>query len=227
MAALKQFAIVTLIFASGVMAGINTAKATSVCDSVSGNLVGNCGFETGSFTSWTLSGNDVPLQQNNLYGVEGVDPFDGISPNSGNNQAFFADIVANVTVLSQSLSTTPGAMYTVSWHLAQDKSPTSSFPNEFIGSFGGVLLFGQTDVAAQGYTDYSFSVQATSSSSLLSFAIANDLGDFLLDDVSVVRQSATVTPLPAALPLFAGGLGVAGLLARRRTRKNAAAENSF
>ncbi len=33
----------------------------------------------------------------------------------------------------------------------------------------------------------------------------------------------TATPLPAALPLFAGGLGVFGLLARRRKRKNAAA----
>jgi hypothetical protein len=32
----------------------------------------------------------------------------------------------------------------------------------------------------------------------------------------------TVTPLPAALPLFATGLGVMGLLARRRKRKNAA-----
>ncbi len=31
------------------------------------------------------------------------------------------------------------------------------------------------------------------------------------------------TPLPAALPLFAGGLGVVGLLARRRKRKNTAA----
>jgi hypothetical protein len=35
--------------------------------------------------------------------------------------------------------------------------------------------------------------------------------------------SATATPLPAALPLFAGGLGVMGLLARRRKRKNTAA----
>jgi hypothetical protein len=31
------------------------------------------------------------------------------------------------------------------------------------------------------------------------------------------------TPIPAALPLFAGGLGVLGLLARRRKHKNAAA----
>jgi hypothetical protein len=35
--------------------------------------------------------------------------------------------------------------------------------------------------------------------------------------------AASATPLPAALPLFAGGLGVIGLLARRRKRKNAAA----
>jgi len=31
------------------------------------------------------------------------------------------------------------------------------------------------------------------------------------------------TPLPATLPLFAGGLGAMGLLGRRRKRKNAAA----
>jgi hypothetical protein len=35
--------------------------------------------------------------------------------------------------------------------------------------------------------------------------------------------AASATPLPAALPLFAGGLGVIGLLARRRKRKASAA----
>jgi hypothetical protein len=34
--------------------------------------------------------------------------------------------------------------------------------------------------------------------------------------------ATSATPLPAALPLFAGGLGVLGLLARRRKRKTAA-----
>jgi hypothetical protein len=35
--------------------------------------------------------------------------------------------------------------------------------------------------------------------------------------------TVAATPLPAALPLFAGGLGVIGLLGWRRKRKNAAA----
>ena len=43
-----------------------------------------------------------------------------------------------------------------------------------------------------------------------------------VDAVSVTGVN-TATPLPAALPLFAGGLGVMGLLARRRKRKAAQA----
>jgi hypothetical protein len=40
---------------------------------------------------------------------------------------------------------------------------------------------------------------------------------FNLDDLQFIQQ----TPLPAALPLFATGLGVMGLLSWRRKRKNA------
>ena len=39
---------------------------------------------------------------------------------------------------------------------------------------------------------------------------------------SLDAPNSTSTPVPAALPLFAGGLGVIGLLARRRKRKAAA-----
>jgi hypothetical protein len=41
-------------------------------------------------------------------------------------------------------------------------------------------------------------------------------------DLTVGNEAPTATPLPAALPLFAGGLGLIGLLARRRKQKQAA-----
>jgi hypothetical protein len=50
-------------------------------------------------------------------------------------------------------------------------------------------------------------------------------GDVLLAgfDASVSLGKTGTTPIPAALPLFAGGLGVIGMFTRRRKRKNDAA----
>jgi hypothetical protein len=41
-------------------------------------------------------------------------------------------------------------------------------------------------------------------------------------EFSVTVDSATATPLPAALPMFMGGAALIGLLARRRKQKRAA-----
>jgi hypothetical protein len=49
---------------------------------------------------------------------------------------------------------------------------------------------------------------------------ANDPGTFLVNNLFLPPTAET--PLPAALPLFATGLGALGLLARRRKRKQAA-----
>src|SRR5207342_1372158 len=66
------------------------------------NLVTNGGFETGDFTGWTNGGNT---------GFTGVDP--GIQ-HSGTYGAFFGPIGSN-GFLSQTLATTAGGVYTLSF----------------------------------------------------------------------------------------------------------------
>jgi MYXO-CTERM domain-containing protein len=188
------------------------ANAASACNSITGNLVANCGFETGSFSSWTLSGNDVPTELNNLYGVEGTDPLDGISPHSGSDQAFFADLDANSTTMSQSIPTTVGGVYTVVFYLAQDTSITAPYSNDLSVSFGGNLFDSLTAIPVEGYTKYLFETTATSSSTLLSFKFGDDLGELLVDDISV-----TPTPEPPAWMLMLTGMLGLGLLSRRAT----------
>jgi hypothetical protein len=65
----------------------------------------------------------------------------------------------------------------------------------------------------------------------LVFEFASNVSSFTISGLSPVNLSnitgldgpTTATPLPAALPLFAGGLGALGLLGWRRKRKAAAA----
>jgi len=47
--------------------------------------------------------------------------------------------------------------------------------------------------------------------------------DWDYNDLDVVVTNVSLTPVPAALPLFAGGLGAMGLLGWRRKRKDAVA----
>jgi hypothetical protein len=198
---------------------IQQGNAGSICAGVAGNLVVNCGFETGDFTGWTLSGNDVPGQQGVLYGVEaGQDP-DGNFPNSGNDQAFFGDLAANATTLSQTLATIPGGEYTVALFLAQDTPPGTGPPpdsNEFDVTLDGVTVDNFTAVPEEGYTEYTDTVQVTDSSSVLDITLGNDLGFFLLDDVSVA------TPEPSAWTLAIGGAALGFAFRRKLTNKRAA-----
>ncbi|MGA2219939.1 MAG: hypothetical protein ABSG51_17755 [Terracidiphilus sp.] len=189
------------------------SRASGSCTSIAGNLVANCGFETGDFTSWSLSGSEVPSELNFQYGVEGQDPVDLIIPHSGSDQAFFATLDADATTISQSLATTSGDAYTITFWLAQDTAVVTPYSNELSASFGADSLIDETAVPVEGYTEYSFTEDATSSSTLLSLTLGNDLGEFLLDDVSVV-QAPTVPEPPAWTLVLLGMIGSAFLCKR-------------
>lgn len=57
---------------------------------------------------------------------------------------------------------------------------------------------------------------------IITFDPSFDLSGYTLEFSAGIQNSAAATPLPAALPLFASGLGALGLLGWRRKRKVAA-----
>ena len=194
------------------------AWAADVCQT-GGNLVANCGFESGTFDGWTVAGTDVPAAQDVLYGVETADPYPiatgGTAPSSGDFQAYFSDQAANPITLSQTFATKVGTTYTVSFALAQydvNDPFDTSFVNALAASFGGSTLLTFKNSADFGYTTYTYDVTATSASSTFQIVTSDTTGEFLVDSVSV----AAPVPEPAAPLMIAAGLGLLATIARRR-----------
>lgn len=171
-------------------------------------LVSNGGFETGDFTGWTLSG---------YYsaGSVGVNPY-ASTAHSGSNSAYLSPDTDNndISYISQTLATTAGQHYLVSFWYRADRS----YSNELFAYWGGDLLLHLTDYTTYatypgGYTQATFDVMATGNSTTLMLG-SRDSYYTRWDDISVTSQVSAV-PVPAALWLLASGLGVLPVLRRR------------
>src|SRR5438874_10116435 len=139
-----------------------------ITQSARANLITNGGFETGDFTGWNVTGE---------ASVEG-EVF-GIPPHSGNFQAFVF-----TGALHQSVATTPGASYTISFLLAYSGVPLFT---SFSVSWGGVTIYNLSNEPHFDYREITFNVTASDSSTELLFQFRTNfpVGGWHLDDVRV------------------------------------------
>lgn len=140
----------------------------SQCDMVVGNLVVNCGFETGAFAPWAQSGD---------LSFTNVDTFSAHSGNFGDDTG----PVGGLGFIAQNLPTTAGATYNLSFWLANTGGPA----NRFTVSWGGTVIYDVSDQQAFGYTQYCWSGIAPSDSTELKFGFLQMPAYFQFDDVVV------------------------------------------
>lgn len=173
----------------------------------SDNLLSNPGFETGDFTDWTLTGNT------DFAGVSSS--FDGFSPLAGTYFAFLGPVGSD-GFISQTVATTPGTDYTISWYLGSD----GSIPNDFSVTFDGIQVFSAANLASTAgqYIHYSVSAPTADAFTTVTFGFRNDPGYLALDNTSV-----STVPEPSGIFLL--GAGWACLAALRGLRHTGSQSN--
>ena len=168
-------------------------------------LVQDGGFEAGDFCYWTLSG-DSSIYDNNYVDYADDTDGSGYSPYEGN---YFANLgqASDLAWLSQPLPTQAGQLYLLSFWLENPLQDTdsSSNPNQFIvqwntNSTSTNTIFNQANMGAFGYSNFVFTVKASTNVTTLQFGNRNDNDYFCLDSVSVMPL-----PAPAIQALAPGG----------------------
>ena len=211
-------------------------SAVSLAGAVNAASITNGDFETpvvtngsfdvyavgGSFTGWNVIG----IPGNNVAIIDGVNFAGGsVHAESGNQELDLTGTTGGIgsAGIQQTIATVSGQFYQLSFWVGTTPIANSGTSTVLVQINGGPLVpFTNATPAITNSVWQQFSTifQASSTSTTLAF-INGDCCDSSngLDNITIADAIGS-TPLPAALPLFAGGLGVIGLLARRRKQKN-------
>ncbi len=141
------------------------------CARVAGNLVVNCGFETGDFTGWTRSGD------------QGFTSIDTVSAHSG-TYGLDTGPTGSLGFIAQNLTTTPGASFSLCYWL----SSQAGTPNRFQVSWDGTVIRDDSNLPIFPYTQSCVTVVASGASTELKFGFLQVPAYFQFDDVSVAPQ---------------------------------------
>lgn len=173
----------------------------------------NPGFESGTFSGWTLGGS--------CTNIAGPDCWSGIVTNPAYEGTYAARFGSQPTsaTLSQ-LVDLPAGAYTVNFHLqlttGNPKGRGGFVPANLVYTYWGGDRIGSLESldASSFWTKYSYDFESYGVTSLM-FEFRQDIvGDFFFDDVTIDARA----PEPGTICLF--GLGIACLaLARRKFRR--------
>ena len=94
--------------------------------------------------------------------------------------------------LSQTIATTAGQTYTLSFWLQNEASGT----NDFKAIWNGQTLLSLSNAAQSGYTEYTYTVTATGSTTTLEFSAANGPSQWDLDNISLTANSNATPQTP-------------------------------
>jgi hypothetical protein len=194
MASKSRFVVVvTLIGLFGLILPSAALATPTICDAVAGNLVSNCGFETGDLTNWTPNAAFLSFPGFNHITTNANSGSDALSIGNFDNEPLAS--------LSQTIADVSGQTYTASFY-AYDGGfggDANAFFEAAINGTQEVLLI--DTVAA--YTPFSFTFVGTGSDTL-TFSAQTNPSEWFLDDVTVLGPSAT--PEPSSFLLFGTGL---------------------
>ncbi|GAC1419722.1 MAG: hypothetical protein NVSMB62_12790 [Acidobacteriaceae bacterium] len=192
------------------LAVTSTAFASTSCEAVSGNLVTNCGFETGTFSGWTL------VDPGNYSSVDKHNPFTG---------TYAATLGPEPGSLSQTVTDVFGTLYYFSFNMQNEVAvDANGVPYPGADSFQVSVidksntttnLFGPNSIPqTNAYASYGFYFVGSGSDTIM-FTLNNVPSYYDLDNVSVNAP----TPEPSSLALMGTGAIFFAEITRRRFKK--------